>query len=86
MVEAINNNPAATWKASLTSSTASLTKSQIQKLLASKIPLDEPVGLVVTHEAEASSELPDSFDSRSNWENCESISMIRDQSDCGRKR
>src|SRR5690349_14972735 len=27
--------------------------------------------------------IPDSFDSRTQWPNCPSISLIRDQSDCG---
>jgi len=83
LVDHINSLPDNTWKASLEqgSNIRGATVESVKSLLGVKLggPQLTPK---TEFEVEASA-LPDSFDSRTNWPNCPTIGMIRDQSACG---
>jgi len=74
------------WTASLDSPTAGLSKEEIKTLLgtdaefAKNDPQNPPLR---TYSKVARANAPDEFDARKQWPNCKSISMIRDQSECG---
>ncbi|KAH3765711.1 CPC cysteine peptidase, Clan CA, family C1, Cathepsin B [Pelomyxa schiedti] len=81
LVSAVNNDPRATWRASLDTPTSRLTRGEARKRLG---------GVDLTNAASASEQglnaavdLPESFDARQAWPQCETIRQIRDQSDCG---
>jgi len=76
------NNRNTTWKADVNSRFLNLNKDQVKYLTGSlKAPAEKrPPRL--THNLEAL-QLPDNFDSRTQWPNCPTIAEVRDQSDCG---
>jgi len=84
-VEAINSAQSL-WTASLDSPTAGLSHDEVKSLLGTDVhyawndPENPPER---TYSAAARAAAPESFDARTNWPNCKSMSQIRDQSDCG---
>eukprot|EP01105_Mastigella_eilhardi_P024358 TRINITY_DN6350_c0_g1_i3.p1 TRINITY_DN6350_c0_g1~~TRINITY_DN6350_c0_g1_i3.p1 ORF type:complete len:338 (+),score=80.22 TRINITY_DN6350_c0_g1_i3:38-1015(+) len=82
MVDYINSRPGQTWTASMDTPRARLSHQEAKRALG--IDMNNR-GLLPTklHAEEAFTALPASFDARENWPDCQSIKMIRDQSDCG---
>jgi len=79
LVETVNNKKT-TWTASTEQGyISSLTRSQIKSLLGAK--KGGPKLSVVTYGKAI--QLPDNFDSRTNWPKCATMNVIRDQSACG---
>jgi len=75
------NSKKTTWTASTEQGyISSLTRSQVKNLLGAK--KGGPKLSQVTY-AGKSIQVPTSFDSRTNWPNCPTMNVIRDQSACG---
>jgi len=74
------------WVASLESPTALLTHEEIKTLLGTdeKFAWVDPQNPPLrTYPKSAHANAPEEFDARKQWPKCESMGMIRDQSDCG---
>jgi len=74
------------WTASLDSPTAQLSKDEVKALLGldEKFAWNDPQNPPLrTYSKAARANAPEEFDARKQWPNCKSMSMIRDQSDCG---
>jgi cathepsin B len=56
------------------------TKEQMAKLMGTKMDMKPMAPMVFPQTSQA---LPDTFDARTNWNNCPSIAFIRDQASCG---
>jgi cathepsin B len=79
IADAINSDPTSTWQAEKTPSEADVAyRSRMFNLIIDEVPaeFDEQPELSVA-------DLPENFDSRTNWKDCQSIKEIRDQSGCG---
>lgn len=92
IVEEINNNVGATWKAA--APTARFDNMEdVKMLLGAWTPdydpynLYKPTSLTLPHVSKVAnlqvSSVPDSFDARDAFKNCSVISTVRDQSSCG---
>lgn len=74
------NSIKTTWKAGYNVRFQGLTKKEIQRQMGAlleggpKLPVSDLVAAKV---------VPDSFDARTQWANCPSISEVRDQGSCG---
>ncbi|CAI5972799.1 unnamed protein product [Closterium sp. NIES-64] len=84
LVDSVNKNPRATWKAGYNERVHRLSKPALKSLVgtyrhppASALPRKElsPAAMNI--------ELPKHFDARKHWSNCPSISFVRDQGHCG---
>lgn len=77
----VNSNPRSTWKAVESPKEADVAYlRRMFNLVIDEVPAEfdaQPVHLL------SASDIPDNFDSRANWNDCESIKEIRDQSGCG---
>jgi len=85
LVDQINSIPGNTWKAS-TEQGAFLSRATIAeaKALCGVRPGGPKLRVKGDHEFTVKFEdVPDTFDSRTNWPDCPTIGMIRDQSACG---
>ncbi|XP_031486094.1 cathepsin B-like protease 3 [Nymphaea colorata] len=83
MVELINSNPKAGWKAALPSRFSNYTIGQFKYMLGmKKIPKDASLSFPVGSHV-ANSNLPAQFDARTAWPQCSSIGRILDQGHCG---
>ncbi|CAN6469568.1 unnamed protein product [Victoria cruziana] len=83
MVELINSNPNAKWKAGSSSRFSNYTVGQFKYMLGVKeAPEDASLSIPVRDHA-TSSNLPNEFDARSAWPECGSIGRILDQGHCG---
>eukprot|EP01105_Mastigella_eilhardi_P024359 TRINITY_DN6350_c0_g2_i1.p2 TRINITY_DN6350_c0_g2~~TRINITY_DN6350_c0_g2_i1.p2 ORF type:complete len:338 (+),score=91.14 TRINITY_DN6350_c0_g2_i1:116-1015(+) len=82
MVDYINSRPGQTWTASVDTPRARLTPSEARHTLGLNMRNRGNLP-TVSYAKEALAAVPDSFDARVQWPACESIKMIRDQSDCG---
>jgi len=74
------------WTASLDSPTAQLSHEEVKALLGTdeKFAWNDPQNPPLrTYSKVARANAPEEFDSRKQWPHCQSMSMIRDQSDCG---
>jgi cathepsin B len=76
------NSVQSLWRASPDSPTANLTPEEKRSLLGTFLTGGPQLPLK-TFTAEENMAAPESFDSRTQWPNCSSIQMIRDQSSCG---
>lgn len=81
IADAINSDPTSTWKAEASPSEADVAyRRRMFNLIIDDVPeeFDEApeTGLL-------DSDIPENFDSRTNWNDCQSIKEIRDQSGCG---
>ncbi|XP_074028339.1 cathepsin B [Leptinotarsa decemlineata] len=77
------NKQSLTWKARRFFDD-SMTLSDIKNLLGVLRPENKLGSLPVRyHDEKDDTEIPESFDARKKWSNCESIHMIRDQANCG---
>eukprot|EP00698_Gefionella_okellyi_P020760 TRINITY_DN656_c0_g1_i2.p1 TRINITY_DN656_c0_g1~~TRINITY_DN656_c0_g1_i2.p1 ORF type:complete len:613 (+),score=84.62 TRINITY_DN656_c0_g1_i2:180-1841(+) len=77
MIDRVNNNPRATWRASHNKRFAGVTVRDAKKLMGTKVHELPQVSPVVLHAAS----IPSSFDARTQWPNC--IHPIRNQEQCG---
>jgi len=69
------------WKASVKAKPIEYIKKKLMDVKYTHLPAGTPVHPEITTIKDA--DIPDSFDSRTNWPNCQDIGFIRDQSDCG---
>jgi C1A family cysteine protease len=78
------NNMKLSWKASTEQGRFfnNMTLDQFKSLLGTRLE-GGPTPVYTKHDSIPDSAVPDSFDSRTNWANCPTISHIRDQSACG---
>lgn len=83
IVNKINADPTAGWKAGLNDQFSNYTVGQFKHLLGARpIPLSEATHIpIVSHGR--SSHLPKEFDARQAWPQCSTISRILDQGHCG---
>lgn len=79
------NAAKSTWKASMPIKFQNATVEDVKKLLGTIMPGDEGYFEPVLEKKDFKiSEIPESFDVRTNWPECSAISgRVRDQSDCG---
>jgi len=77
LVDEINNNPGARWKAGLNSRFADLTVDQVAGSLGTHLHGPRPTEMA----SSVANDIPESFDSREKWPGC--IGAIRDQGKCG---
>jgi cathepsin B len=81
MIMSINNDFQTTWTAGHNHRFDQMTVGQVQKLLgARKTPEDKKLPLKMVPKVE---DIPDTFDVRIQWSQCESTHEVRDQSNCG---
>ncbi|KAH3757732.1 Sarcophaga pro-cathepsin B [Pelomyxa schiedti] len=74
-------NRESSWTASLDAPKAKMTTKEAREFLG--LDLEARGGLRSVAYGVSADALPASFDARDNWPDCQSIKMIRDQSDCG---
>ena len=77
------NNARTTWKAE-NNKFHSWSLKSFKKLLG--VPLShigQPSKLPVMHHDVTLNQIPDQFDSRTQWPNCDSLKEVRDQGSCG---
>jgi len=81
IADAINSNPRSTWRAEESPKDADVAyRRRMFNLVIDDVPAEfdaQPV-----HDL-TSADIPENFDSRTNWPDCQSIKEIRDQSGCG---
>lgn len=84
IIELINNEMETTWKAGVNNKFKNTSLRDFQKYLGAletpKAVLEQALPKMVFDDNQ---DLPENFDSRTNWSSCESIKEIRDQSTCG---
>ena len=81
IADRINADSSSTWKAGINSRFVGMTSAQIRRLMGVK--KTPPSQMLPVKQMEVMADLPDTFDARMQWPQCESIGVIRDQSDCG---
>jgi len=79
MINQINSNTKATWKAAKQSRWEGMDLSAIKRLMGTKVPKENKPLLASNEKVD----LPANFDSRTQWPNCTTIKTIRDQKCCG---
>lgn len=82
IIEHVNNHGEATWTAGVNEYFVGKSMEDIKRLLGSK-PEPEWVRLPEKEDETINANLPENFDSRVQWPNCQSVSEVRDQSNCG---
>lgn len=85
IIREVNEDPSSTWTASISPRFAGTDFDVVKNLCGALIKPDSELRTVMHHaiNAEELVSIPDNFDSREAWPNCESIKEIRDQADCG---
>ncbi|XP_020590707.1 cathepsin B-like isoform X2 [Phalaenopsis equestris] len=83
IVERINANPVAGWKAVMSPRFSNYTVSQFKYLLGVKQTLSNAVIDIPVITYPKSLKLPKAFDARTTWSHCSSIGRILDQGHCG---
>lgn len=83
MINSINGNPKAGWKAGMNQQLSDYTVGQFKRILgARKTPPGEKRNIPVVHH-DRSLKLPKEFDARKAWPQCRTIGRIYDQGHCG---
>jgi cathepsin B len=92
IIDHVNTHPTASWIAGENENFKGMTKEQIQRLLGAK---QRPKSQLSPKQQEmlkqkhalskkpSNIQLPENFDSRTQWPNCPSIQSIRNQAECG---
>ena len=90
LVDAINSNPKATWKAAMpTGKHEAINRREIRRYLGVREETEEDKKLFAATPmrqftaAEKAMDIPEEFDASKQWPNCPTIPLIPDQSDCG---
>lgn len=80
IVEVINSDKSATWKAAVNPRFALMTKEEFKGLnMAHHTPIGSKKYMIVN----VRNDIPEEFDSQKQWPNCETIGTIYDQGHCG---
>jgi cathepsin B len=88
IIKTVNTNPKSTWTAGINKRFTNASLADVKALCGVKaqtnpnhepLPLKQPEAIL----SQIAQVMPDSFDSRQQWSQCPSISLIRDQADCG---
>jgi cathepsin B len=83
LIDYVNTKPGSTWKAGVNKHFEGVPLSVVKSMMGvKKMPGVNKAALNVVKLAEPQN-LPDSFDSRTNWPHCASIREVRDQAACG---
>jgi len=80
MIDRVNSNPKASWKAKAHKKFEGMTMEQMKKTLGNFMPVQETLH-IERHNPVVKSNIPDEFDGRKAFGNC--IGPIRDQAHCG---
>ena len=83
-IEAVNSNPKSTWTAGVNSKFEGASLKEIKSIMGTIVDPDWTITLKARDDAVVNDDLPESFDARTAWPECESvINHVRDQSNCG---
>jgi len=82
LIEKVNTNPASTWKAGENAIFKGKTLDEIKRLMGTKVRRVNKRIPIMGRPVEPNA-LPASFDARTAWPGCKSLSMIRNQAECG---
>jgi hypothetical protein len=84
-IEAVNSNPSSNWVAGVNSKFDGASLKEIKSLMGTVVDPDWVIsGRARDSAMVVSDDVPESFDARTNWPECESvINHVRDQSNCG---
>lgn len=81
-IEVVNSNPNSNWVAGFNDKFEGASKKEVQRLMGTVV--DEDWTYKAHVKETVSADLPDTFDARTAWPECESvINHVRDQSNCG---
>jgi len=82
MINRINNNPKASWKAKAHAQFEGKTLEHVRGMLGTFLPQTETLH-IPRFTKEVSAAVPKAFDASKNWPNCRTLQQIRDQQQCG---
>ena len=84
-IEAVNSNPASTWVAGVNDKFHGASTKEIKSLMGTVVDPDWTIKMRPRDSPDVFADaVPDSFDARTNWAECESvINHVRDQANCG---
>lgn len=85
IIEEVNSNPRSNWVAGVNDKFYGASLKEIKSLMGTVVDPDWTIKIAPREGfSEISDSVPDSFDARTNWPECESvINNVRDQANCG---